>query len=136
MLLRKLQDEKKSCFLVLAKAIMSADGEIHEKEKELFDEICYELNVNVELYVKKNYDETLRALTNMCSTVEKRLIMFELLSMACVDKYVNEAENTYLKNIKTAFKINDTDYNEMLDLSIDLLDIQQDIRIAINRESR
>lgn len=136
-MLKQLNYEKKILFLKLAKQTMESNGYVSDVEKEMFSTFCTELNVEKTSYSDYNFQETAEqiiiALNEICTFSEKKMILFEMITMAFADKDIDYMENELLNTMVQIFNITAADEQQLRELSQDLVYIQQDILNAITK---
>ena len=131
MLLNRLEEGKKKLFLQLIKKTMEADGSVSKKEEELYKEFCVELGVvltDIESDVTRiSSEEIIKDLKENCSLIDRRLIAFEIITIAVADDGINENENEVINAFCSDFGITDKLKEDMMFYAESYLQIQEDI---------
>lgn len=131
MLLNRIEKDKKKLFLQLVKKTMEADGFVSNKEEEIYKEFCKELGIalrDVEADVSRlSSEDIIQELRKNCSLIDRRLIAFEIITIAVADDGINEKENEVINAFCNDFGITDKLKEDMIFYAESYLQIQEDI---------
>ena len=131
MLLNRIEKDKKKLFLQLVKKTMEADGFVSNKEEEIYKEFCTELGFalkDVEADVSRlSSEDIIQELRKNCSLIDRRLIAFEIITIAVADDGINEKENEVINDFCNDFGITDKLKEDMIFYAESYLQIQGDI---------
>lgn len=98
MYLGLLKEKQKELFLELAYNLASIDGNYSDKEKALIEEYCKEMKMD---YLKEerihSINELVSKMNLLCSDKEKKIIVFESIGLAMIDRNYDESERKVVK---------------------------------------
>ena len=121
MFLNLLSEDKKILFRELDLYVAKTDGVLHEKEKNIINFHCNEMQI-----MNNNFEnilslkETVERISISFSDKEKRMVFLELLSVVMADEKYSKDEDNLIKEIAVTFNIDkesiDSAFNILLDL--------------------
>lgn len=121
MFLSLLNDKKKILFRELDLYTARTDGILHDKEKEIINFHCTEMQVeNNDFKNELSFEEVIKEICSSFSSYEKRMIFLELYSIVMADEKYSRDEDSFIKELATSFDISnesmDTAFAALVDL--------------------
>lgn len=118
MYLTKLSKEQKELFLGLAYELSNVDGNFSEAEKEIIDEYCHEMKMefNKETMVMSS-DKLIDRINDISNEMIKKIVIFEIVGLAMVDKKYDAKEREFIKRMEETFGI-DSGFGEKCEMII------------------
>ena len=109
MFLHLIAEKNKRLFLSLTKSLCHADGHFTDDERAMV-EYCKELEIASDSAdAVSDPKELMQQLAASSDAREKKIIVFELLGLAHVDKDFSADERRFVEELRTVFAM-DTDY--------------------------
>lgn len=102
MYLNLLNEEAKEVFLDLCINLAESDDDFCQKEKNLIDQFCQEMNIKHRYMAKLSLDKSLNRLNELCDERGKRAVTAEIIGLVIADGYKDMSER-------------EGEYNAMLD---------------------
>lgn len=125
MFLHLMRDENKKLFLALTKALCHSDGHFSDDEKEMLAVYCKEMGISDDgAETVSAYADLMDQLAAESDAREKKIIVFELLGLAHVDKDFSEDERRFVDELRDAFGMEADDITRAEQLIRDYLDLQ------------
>lgn len=134
MFLNVLNDEKKELFLDLCISLSESDGDFSQEEKVIINKFCAEMNTAVRYEANYDVESTLIRLNDICSDVEKRSIVLEVLGIILADDKYVEDEKVILENLSEKFSIDYNEIEKMIQVVADLYKIYGKFNLFLNGE--
>jgi len=102
MFLGFLQEKEKVAFLQLAHHIARSDGDFSDKQKEIIDTYCYEMNIDDIKYIEGNFDldSILKSISNKES---QKIFLLEIMALVYSDNILHEEEEKILNRMINIF---------------------------------
>lgn len=132
MFLHLIAEKNKHSFLALTKALCHADGHFTDDERAMVEQYCKEMEIaNDSAEAVSDPKELMQKLADASNAREKKIIVFELLGLAYVDKDFSEDERRFVEELRTVFTM-DTDYIQRAEeLICSYLDVQGRVNALI-----
>lgn len=110
MFLEMLNDELKEQFLCLAIKAAEANGIVDNKEKQMISLFAREMQINPFYSCNKSEEALLDEISSKTTSMERRIILFELAGIILSDEVLNKEEDDFLVKVAEKFEIG-TSYN-------------------------
>lgn len=132
MFLHLITEKNKQLFLSLTKSLCHADGHFTDDERAMVEQYCKELEIASDSAdAVSDPKELMQQLAASSDAREKKIIVFELLGLAHVDKEFSADERRFVEELRTVFEM-DTDYIQRAEELIrSYLDIQDRVNALI-----
>lgn len=105
MYLSIINETIKPHFLILAKSLCKIDGVYDDKERATISAYCKEMGIADTDFSAKDLKETITYLDTNCSKQEKKIIVFELVGLACVNHAFTKDERELIHLASTSFNL-------------------------------
>ena len=86
MYLNLLNEEAKEVFLDLCINLAESDDDFCQKEKNLIDQFCQEMNIKHRYMAKLSLDKSLNRLNELCDERGKRAVTAEIIGLVIADE--------------------------------------------------
>ena len=128
MYLRLLSKREKELFIGLAQHLILADGENSVEEEKMILEYCEEMHIPYEKdSIKMTEKEIIEELAIISTFQAKKIISFELMGLALVDKCYHEKEQEMIQGMNKCLKIDDDFERKCKELIIGYIKLQNEI---------
>ena len=132
MFLGLLNEKEGKNFLELATMAMKADGEVEEKEKNVFSTYRFELGLENYTIQNKEYDTVVMELKSSRKKV-LRTIIIELAGMMDADDEIEQVEESWLLKLGADFDFRDSEMKKMIRWTQDFNDLLTEGYMYINK---
>ena len=135
MFLSYLKDRCKEDVMDLAIHVTLANKVLENNEKDSLKQYFHELGIEERALVPRY--TVPEAIENVCKTssgMERSMILFELIALACVDGECDEDESLLLKKIAMAFSIHEGKIKEMKKLIKKQRELYREIAQILRKE--
>ena len=120
MFLSLLKESNKELFLKLCVHAAMANGIVEDKEKEMIMAYCNELNITVVMpEINESMDSILVELSAKTDTVEKNIIILEVLGLVRADGIYDDKEKVFMERLVNGMNIEEgvlSKYNSLLEI--------------------
>ena len=121
MYLNKLNNEQKELFLDLCIHAAMANGDFADKEKEMVNEYCSEMNINKIRYVAiESLDDVIVKLIAISTKEEMKMIVLEITALLISDNEFDKFEKVFIEKINNKISLKKAKYEQMLNALNDL----------------
>lgn len=104
MYLSLLKENNKQLFLKLAYNVSLIDGNIGIEEQQMIDNYCQEMNISNINYTDNISLEDISSIAiKECNTLERKIIIFELIGLSMSDEHYDEKEKDYVFKLSGLF---------------------------------
>ena len=109
------------------------DGVVSDLEIELLEAFRNEMNlISIDDMAEYDIVDIVDSITD--DKIVKKIVLFELLSLACVDSDFSEDEKNVLQSIKERWTISDELYDKLMKLASGLVDLSNQISDTLMTE--
>ena len=132
MLLQTFNKDEKLAFAELAKIVIAADGIFHDKEMEIYHDICIEMDIkedDVHQVENKNIEELIYIFSTRNSQI---FAILELLSIAYVDDYYAIEEKSLIGKLSNLIGIKKDQLLKMQEWGKNRIQLGQNLLDIIN----
>lgn len=135
MLLGYLNDNCKEDVMDLAIYVALANAVLEKNEEESLEQYFRELGIEKrEISARNSLEKTIKNVCECTSLIERKMIVFELTAMACVDGVCDDMEQRLLEQICEAFEIHISEIESMKLMVSKLYKIYIEIAELIGKE--
>lgn len=131
MFLNLLNEDKKMLFLALANNLAQVDGKFSDEERLMIQSYCKEMEIHFNMETEKDIKNIISDLGNLCDEKEKKIIIFEVIGLAMVDKKYDSSEKSLIIDMINKFGISSDFAKECESVIIQYLSIQEKINELI-----
>lgn len=127
-----LNEKQKELFLELAYQLALIDNDFSEKEQVMLDSYCNEMRIGVpEVIHAGSIDRIIKTMRNECTTLEKKIMFFEILGLALVDGNYDDSERKIIEEIMKAFEIDESFAREGESILKEYIEIQNKMNALV-----
>lgn len=120
MFLHLLQETNKTVFLKLCVHASLANDIFAEEEKELIHAYCREMNIKEHIPEQtETFEQIMEILSVQADSVEKNIIILEILGLLKADGIYDEKEEEFMKKLAAGMKVKEevvSKYNSLLEI--------------------
>jgi hypothetical protein len=113
MFLGQLSEKSKNLFLQLCIDAALADNVVEVEETQVIEQYCQEMGISKPTSYEVVPLDTLLAGTNKLPTVEKKIILTELLGLVKVDGVYDQSETAFIEKVAKAFDVSENALTEL-----------------------
>lgn len=121
-------------FLILAKSLCKIDGVYDDKERATISAYCKEMDIANTDFSTKDLKETIEYLAANCTNQEKKIIVFELVGLACVNHAFTKDERELIHLASQSFNLSDIYVNDCEKLIQQYFSLQESINKLVMQE--
>ena len=105
MFLNRLEKEEKIAFLELAHYVARSDNDFSDKEKNVINIYCTEMQISDVDFDKSSFNLGL-TLSKIKSSQSQKIILLEIMALIYSDNFLHEEERKVLEKILEEFNLN------------------------------
>ena len=132
MYLNLLNEEAKEVFLDLCINLAESDDDFCQKEKNLIDQFCQEMNIKHRYMAKLSLDKSLNRLNELCDERGKRAVTAEIIGLVIADEVISDSESKILQKIKEKFSISHIEMEKLIGLVNELYELYKRFNLFLN----
>lgn len=126
MYLNLLNYDDKKLFFALANRLVRIDGKITDSEIELLEAYRTEMNlISTETMLEIELEDILDSITE--DPIIRKIIIFELVSLAFIDLDISDYELSYLESIIKKWNISEDSFYKIQELAKNLINVSNQI---------
>ena len=125
MLLNLLNENEKHTFISLAIKAAESNGVVENEEVELISDYCREMildNININEYSTMTLENIAEKISSSQKS-HKKIILFEIMGLLCVDKVFDEEEKKFIYDFATKIGLEKDEMNKINSLLDQYLDV-------------
>ena len=132
MYLNLLNEEAKEVFLDLCINLAESDDDFCQKEKNLIDQFCQEMNIKHRYMAKLSLDKSLNRLNELCDERGKRAVTAEIIGLVIADEVISDSESKILQQITEKFSISHIEMEKLIGLVNELYELYKRFNLFLN----
>lgn len=133
MFLNYLKEENKEYFLKVCVHAALANGVFADREKEMLDTYCREMNVDVHLPdTNESFTELLNLILENTSSAERNIFVLETLALVKVDGVYDEQEKSFMTQLINGLEVCESEFLKFYELLDKYIEIGSELFTAIN----
>lgn len=132
MYLNLLNEEAKEVFLDLCINLAESDDDFCQKEKNLIDQFCQEMNIKHRYMAKLSLDKSLNRLNELCDERGKRAVTAEIIGLVIADEVISDSESKILQQITEKFSISHIEMEKFIGLVNELYELYKRFNLFLN----
>lgn len=132
MYLNLLNEEAKEVFLDLCINLAESDDDFCQKEKNLIDQFCQEMNIKHRYMAKLSLDKSLNRLNELCDERGKRAVTAEIIGLVIADEVISDSESKILQQITEKFSISHIEMEKLRGLVNELYELYKRFNLFLN----
>ena len=109
-----------------------SDDDFCQKEKNLIDQFCQEMNIKHRYMAKLSLDKSLNRLNELCDERGKRAVTAEIIGLVIADEVISDSESKILQQITEKFSISHIEMEKLIGLVNELYELYKRFYLFLN----